>query len=76
MLIDILINILIKLSNKILFIRCVISNIINIYLIIFFLRLIIYLTLQLNKLRKFIICLRVVYYLYQLLNLSNIILLL
>jgi len=64
MLIDIFVNILVKLSNKILFIRRVISNIINIYSIISSLRLTIYLTLQFSKLRKFITCLRVVYYLY------------
>ncbi len=76
MLIDVSINILIRLSNKILFIKCVISNIINTYLIISFLKLTIYLTLQLNKLRKFITCLRIIYYLYRLLNLLSIILLL
>ncbi len=64
MLIDVFINILIKLSNKILFTRYVISNTINIYLIIFSLRLTIYLTLQLSRLQKFITCLRVIYYLY------------
>ncbi len=64
MLIDIFVNILIKLNNKILFTRRVISNTINIYLIISLLKSTIYLTLQLNKLRKFITCLRVIYYLY------------
>ncbi len=64
MLINVLVNILIKLDNRILFIRRVISNIINIYLITSSLKLTIYLTLQLNKLRKFITCLCVVYYLY------------
>ncbi len=64
MLIDVFINTLIRLNNEILFIKRVISNIINIYLIIFSLKLTTYLTLQFNKLRKFIICFCVVYYLY------------
>ncbi len=64
MLINVLVNILIKLDNKILFIKRVISNIINIYLVISSLRLTIYLTLQFSKLRKFITCLRVIYYFY------------
>ncbi len=76
MLIDILVNILIKSNNKILFIRYVISNTINIYLVISSLRSTTYLILQFSKLRKFIICLRVVYYLYRLFNLLSIILLL
>jgi len=64
MLINVLVNILIKLDNEILFIKRVISNIINIYLVISSLRLTIYLTLQFSKLRKFITCLRVIYYFY------------
>jgi len=64
MLINVFVNILIKLSNKILFIKCIISNIINIYLVTSSLKLTIYLILQFSKLRKFITCLRVVYYLY------------
>jgi len=64
MLINVFVNILIKLSSKILFIRYIISNIINIYLIISFLKLTTYLILQFNRLRRFITCLRVVYYLY------------
>jgi len=64
MLINILINILIKLDNKILFTRYIISNIINIYLIISSLKLTTYLTLQFSRLRRFITCLRIIYYLY------------
>ncbi len=64
MLINVLVNILIKLDNEILFIKRVISNIINNYLVISSLRLTIYLTLQFSKLRKFITCLRVIYYFY------------
>jgi len=64
MLIKVLINTLVKSNNKILFIRYVISIIINIYLIIFSLKLTTYLTLQLSKLQRFITCLRIVYYFY------------
>ncbi len=64
MLIDVFVNTLIKSNNKILFIRRVISNIINIYLITSSLKLTIYLTLQLSELRKLITCLRIIYYLY------------
>ncbi len=64
MLIDVLVNTLVRLNNEILFTKYVISNIINTYSIIFSLKLTTYLILQLNKLRKFITFLYVVYYLY------------
>ncbi len=76
MLIDVFIDALVRLNNEIPFIKCVISNTINTYLIISSLKLTTYLTLQFSELRRFITCLRVIYYLYRLLNLSSIILLL
>ena len=76
MLIDVLVNTLVRSDNGILFTRYIISNIINTYLIISFSKSTTYLTLQLSGLRKFITCLHIVYYLYRLFNLPNIILLL